>query len=68
MENLNIDGDGTEVKITGSKTKIFSILYFDGTRRWVVYKTPKSGVTSENSSNNKDRATRKRRMEAWGRR
>ncbi len=32
----------------------------DGTRRWVVYKTPNSGVTSKNSSNTRTELHEKR--------
>ena len=45
-------GDGTEVEdITEFEQKDFFYTVIDGTRRWVVYKTPNSGVTSKNSSN-----------------
>ena len=45
-------GDGTQVSdITAYENKDFFYTVIDGTRRWVVYKTPNSGVTSKNSSN-----------------
>jgi Alginate lyase len=45
-------GDGTNVKdLVNYEHKDFFYTVIDGTRRWVVYKTPNSGVTSKNSSN-----------------
>jgi len=45
-------GDGTSVEdLTEFEHKDFFYTVIDGTRRWVVYKTPNSGVTSKNSSN-----------------
>ncbi|MEP2935956.1 MAG: polysaccharide lyase family 7 protein [Gilvibacter sp.] len=45
-------GDGTNIEdITEYENKDFFYSVIDGTRRWVVYKTPNSGVTSKNSSN-----------------
>ncbi|MEM9053480.1 MAG: polysaccharide lyase family 7 protein, partial [Bacteroidota bacterium] len=45
-------GDGTNVKdITAFEHEDFFYTVIDGTRRWVVYKTPNAGVTSKNSSN-----------------
>ena len=45
-------GDGTHVDdITAYEHKDFFYSVIDGTRRWVAYKTPNSGVTSKNSSN-----------------
>ncbi len=45
-------GDGTNVEdLSKFEHKDFFYTVIDGTRRWVVYKTPNSGVTSKNSSN-----------------
>lgn len=45
-------GDGTTIEdLTEYENKDFFYTAIDGTRRWVVYKTPNSGVTSKNSSN-----------------
>lgn len=45
-------GDGTTIDdLTNYENKDFFYTAIDGTRRWVVYKTPNSGVTSKNSSN-----------------
>ncbi len=45
-------GDGTSVdNLVDYEHKDFFYTVIDGTRRWVVYKTPNSGVTSPNSSN-----------------
>ncbi|WP_347372760.1 polysaccharide lyase family 7 protein [Aequorivita sp. Q41] len=45
-------GNGTTVEeLTEFEDKDFFYTVIDGTRRWVVYKTPNSGVTSPNSSN-----------------
>lgn len=45
-------GDGThEDNLLTYENKDFFYSVIDGTRRWVVYKTPNSGVTSKNSSN-----------------
>jgi hypothetical protein len=45
-------GDGTRVRdLDNFEHKDFFYTAIDGTRRWVVYKTPNSGVTSPNSSN-----------------
>jgi hypothetical protein len=45
-------GDGTNVEnLIDFENKDFFYTAIDGTRRWVVYKTPNSGVTSKNSSN-----------------
>jgi len=45
-------GDGKTVDdLTEFEDKDFFYTVIDGTRRWVVYKTPNSGVTSPNSSN-----------------
>ena len=45
-------GDGKTVEdLTNYENKDFFYTVIDGTRRWVVYKTPNSGVTSKNSSN-----------------
>ena len=45
-------GDGTRVEdLVEYENKDFFYTVIDGTRRWVVYKTPNSGVTSPNSSN-----------------
>jgi ribosome-binding factor A len=54
-------GDGTNVKdITKFENKDFFYTVIDGTRRWVVYKTPNSGVTSKNSSNTRTELNEKR--------
>ncbi|MBC8767015.1 polysaccharide lyase family 7 protein [Arenibacter sp. BSSL-BM3] len=54
-------GDGTEVEdITEFEHKDFFYTVIDGTRRWVVYKTPNSGVTSKNSSNTRTELHEKR--------
>lgn len=45
-------GDGTTVDdLTEFQHEDFFYTVIDGTRRWVVYKTPNTGVTSKNSSN-----------------
>ncbi len=45
-------GDGTSVNdLVDFEDKDFFYTVIDGNRRWVVYKTPNSGVTSKNSSN-----------------
>ena len=45
-------GDGTrENNLVDFEDKDFFYTVIDGTRRWVVFKTPNSGVTSPNSSN-----------------
>ena len=45
-------GDGKNVdNLVDFEDKDFFYTVIDGTRRWVVYKTPNSGVTSKNSSN-----------------
>jgi len=47
-----LTGDGTGVEdITEYQHEDFFYTVIDGTRRWVVYKAPNSGVTSKNSSN-----------------
>ena len=54
-------GDGTNVEdITEFEHKDFFYTVIDGTRRWVVYKTPNSGVTSKNSSNTRTELHEKR--------
>lgn len=54
-------GDGTNVEdITKFEHKDFFYTVIDGTRRWVVYKTPNSGVTSKNSSNTRTELHEKR--------
>lgn len=54
-------GDGTNVNdITKFENKDFFYTEIDGTRRWVVYKTPNSGVTSKNSSNTRTELHEKR--------
>ncbi|RTE53536.1 polysaccharide lyase family 7 protein [Arenibacter aquaticus] len=54
-------GDGTHVEdITEFEHKDFFYTVIDGTRRWVVYKTPNSGVTSKNSSNTRTELHEKR--------
>jgi hypothetical protein len=54
-------GDGTtEEDLTNFQHKDFFYTVIDGTRRWVVYKTPNSGVTSKNSSNTRTELHEKR--------
>ncbi|WP_431159161.1 polysaccharide lyase family 7 protein [Winogradskyella poriferorum] len=54
-------GDGTNVNdLTEYENKDFFYTVIDGTRRWVVYKTPNSGVTSPNSSNTRSELQEKR--------
>jgi len=54
-------GDGTNVEnLVGFENKDFFYTVIDGTRRWVVYKTPNSGVTSKNSSNTRTELHEKR--------
>lgn len=54
-------GDGTRSEdLTKFEHKDFFYTVIDGTRRWVVYKTPNSGVTSPNSSNTRTELQEKR--------
>ena len=54
-------GDGTSVDdLTEFENKDFFYTVIDGTMRWVVYKTPNSGVTSKNSSNTRTELHEKR--------
>ncbi len=54
-------GNGTTVdKLVNFEHKDFFYTVIDGTRRWVVYKTPNSGVTSKNSSNTRTELHEKR--------
>jgi hypothetical protein len=54
-------GNGTaEDDLTKFEHKDFFYTVIDGTRRWVVYKTPNSGVTSKNSSNTRTELHEKR--------
>lgn len=54
-------GDGTNVdNLVNFEDKDFFYTIIDGTRRWVVYKTPNSGVTSKNSSNTRTELHEKR--------
>jgi len=54
-------GDGTNVdELVDFEDKNFFYTVIDGTRRWVVYKTPNSGVTSKNSSNTRTELHEKR--------
>ena len=54
-------GDGTSVEdLVGFEHKDFFYTAIDGTRRWVVYKTPNAGVTSKNSSNTRTELHEKR--------
>ncbi len=54
-------GDGTnEENLINFEHKDFFYTVIDGTRRWVVYKTPNSGVTSKNSSNTRTELQEKR--------
>jgi len=54
-------GDGTSVEdLLDFEHKDFFYTVIDGTRRWVVYKTPNSGVISKNSSNTRTELHEKR--------
>ncbi len=54
-------GDGTNVdNLVNFDHKDFFYTVIDGTRRWVVYKTPNSGVTSKNSTNTRTELHEKR--------
>jgi ribosome-binding factor A len=54
-------GDGKRVEnLVDFEDKNFFYSVIDGTRRWVVYKTPNSGVTSKNSSNTRTELHEKR--------
>ena len=54
-------GDGSHIDdITAYENKDFFYTVIDGTMRWVVYKTPNSGVTSKNSSNTRTELHEKR--------
>ena len=54
-------GNGTNVEnLVEFENKDFFYTVIDGTRRWVVYKTPNSGVTSKNSSNTRTELHEKR--------
>jgi len=54
-------GDGTHVEdLVNFEHKDFFNTVIDGTMRWVVYKTPNSGVTSKNSSNTRTELHEKR--------
>lgn len=54
-------GNGTSVdNLVNFEDKDFFYTVIDGTRRWVVYKTPNSGVTSKNSSNTRTELHEKR--------
>lgn len=54
-------GDGTHVEdLVEFEHKDFFHTVIDGTMRWVVYKTPNSGVTSKNSSNTRTELHEKR--------
>ena len=54
-------GDGTTAEdLTRLEHKDFFYTVIDGTRRWVVYKTPNSGITSKNSSNTRTELHEKR--------
>ena len=54
-------GDGKSVEdLTKYENKDFFYTAIDGTRRWVVYKTPNAGVTSKNSSNTRTELHEKR--------
>ncbi len=54
-------GDGTTAEdLTNFENKDFFYTKIEGTRRWVVYKTPNSGVTSKNSSNTRTELHEKR--------
>ena len=54
-------GDGSrENNLVNFEYKDFFSTVIDGTRRWVVFKTPNSGVTSPNSSNTRTELHEKR--------
>ena len=54
-------GDGTNAEdLVDFEHKDFFYTVIDGTRRWVVYKTPNAGVTSENSNNTRTELHEKR--------
>ncbi|MEO1260144.1 MAG: polysaccharide lyase family 7 protein [Bacteroidota bacterium] len=54
-------GDGTHVEdLVEFAHEDFFYTVIDGTMRWVVYKTPNSGVTSKNSSNTRTELHEKR--------
>ncbi len=54
-------GDGSHVnELAEYANKDFFYTVIDGTRRWVAYKTPNSGVTSKNSSNTRTELHEKR--------
>jgi hypothetical protein len=54
-------GDGKHVEdLVEFEDKNFFYTVIDGTMRWVVYKTPNSGVTSKNSSNTRTELHEKR--------
>ncbi len=54
-------GDGSNIEnLVDYEHKDFFYTAIDGTRRWVVYKTPNSGVTSKNSSNTRTELHEKR--------
>lgn len=54
-------GDGTHVdELVGYEHEDFFYTVIDGTRNWVAYKTPNSGVTSKNSSNTRTELHEKR--------
>ena len=54
-------GDGSrEDNLVNFEYKDFFYTVIDGTRRWVVFKTPNSGVTSPNSSNTRTELHEKR--------
>ncbi len=62
MDNFKIlMGDGTTAEnLVNFQHPDFFYTVIDGTRRWVVYKTPNSGVTSKNSSNTRTELHEKR--------
>ncbi len=54
-------GNGVnEDNLVNFEHKDFFYTVIDGTRRWVVYKSPNSGITSENSSNTRTELQEKR--------
>ena len=54
-------GDGTrENNLVDFENKDFFYTVIDGTRRWVAFKTPNSGITSPNSSNTRTELHEKR--------
>ena len=56
-----LTGDGTRSEdLAAFEQKDFFYTVIDGTRRWVVYKTPNAGITSRTSSNTRTELGEKR--------